>query len=318
MELITDLATATSDTRLRPCAATIGFFDGVHLGHRYLIGLVREAAAARSLASLVITFPVHPRKVMQAGYQPRMLSSFDEKCTLLADTGVDYCAALPFTRELAAYSAREFMQMLYDRLQVRALVIGYDHRFGRNRSEGFAEYCRYGDAMGMEVLRAEAYERGGASVSSSVVRLLLEEGEVALAAGCLGYNYALTGRVIGGQQIGRTLGYPTANIEVADGDKLIPADGVYAVRVSVGSQTYKGMLNIGLRPTIEAASGRTIEVHLLHFEGNLYDTLLRVEFVARIRGEQKFPTREALAARLQEDAREAEWLNISGNGQTNR
>ncbi len=306
MRLITDLS-ETQAPLLSPSVATIGFFDGVHRGHRFLIGQVLDAARVRGLSSMLITFPQHPRMVMQTSYQPRLLTTFDEKCSLLSTTGADVCVALPFTRELAALSARQFMQqVLRDRLQVRTLVIGYDHRFGHDRTEGFDDYVRYGAELGMEVLRAEAFVMGATNVSSSVARASLEAGEVDVAARCLGYNYFLDGRVTTGQQIGRTLGFPTANLQVDDSLKLVPADGVYAVRVQVEGHIYKGMLNIGCRPTIDEDSRRTIEVHLFHFEGDLYGHLLRVEFLRRIRGEQKFSSREALARQLQQDARACE------------
>lgn len=306
MRLITDISDAQTVV-LTPSVATIGFFDGVHRGHRFLIGQVLDAARVRGLSSMLITFPQHPRMVMQAGYQPRLLTTFDEKCSLLSATGVDACVALPFTRELSALSARPFMQqVLRDRLQVRTLVIGYDHRFGHDRTEGFDDYVRYGAELGMEVLRAEAFVEGATNVSSSVARASLEAGEVDVAARCLGYDYFLCGSVTTGQQIGRTLGFPTANLQVDDSLKLVPADGVYAVRVHVGTHVYKGMLNIGCRPTIDDDSRRTIEVHLFHFSGDLYGQSLRVEFLRRIRGEQKFHSREALARQLQQDARACE------------
>lgn len=306
MRLITDISEAQA-LPFSPSVATIGFFDGVHRGHKFLIAQVLDAAHVRGLSSMLITFPRHPRMVMQTSYQPRLLTSFDEKCSLLSATGVDMCVALPFTHELAALSAREFMQqVLRDRLQVSTLVIGYDHRFGHDRTEGFEDYVRYGDELGMEVIRAEAFVEGATNVSSSVVRAFLERGEVDVAARCLGYNYFLDGRVVAGQQIGRTLGFPTANLQVEDACKLIPAGGVYAVRVQVDGHIYKGMLNIGCRPTIDEDPRRTIEVHLFRFEGDLYGRLLRVEFLRRIRGEQKFSSREALARQLQQDARVCE------------
>lgn len=306
MRLITDISDLQTSP-LPPSVATIGFFDGVHVGHRFLVRQVCEVARERHLSSLLITFPVHPRMVMQADYQPRLLSTFDEKCTLLASTEADYCVALPFTRELAALSAHDFMQqVLRDQLHVHTLVIGHDHRFGHNRTEGFADYVRYGDELGMEIVRADSYQLDDTNISSSVARASLEAGEVDKAARCLGYDYFLDGHVISGQQIGRTLGYPTANVQVDNPLKLIPADGVYAVRVRTEGHIYKGMLNIGCRPTIDDDTHRTIEVHLLHFEGNLYGHPLHIEFVRRIRGEQKFLNREALAHQLQLDAKEAE------------
>ena len=288
---------------LSPSVATIGFFDGVHCGHKFLIRQVCEVARVRNLSSLLITFPMHPRMVMQSDYQPRLLSTFDEKCSLLSCTDVDSCVALPFTHELASLSARDFMRLiLRDRLKVRTLVIGYDHRFGHNRSEGFADYVRYGEELGIEVLQAEALVMNDIHVSSSVVRAFLDAGEVCMAARCLGYDYFLDGVVVTGQQIGRTLGFPTANIQVNDSLKLIPADGVYFVRVRLDGQAYKGMLNIGCRPTIDKDTHRTIEVHLLHFDGDLYGSMLRIEFVRRIRGEQHFHSRDALIHQLRYDA----------------
>lgn len=306
MKLITDL-TNLQQSSLLPSVATIGFFDGVHCGHRSLIGQVCRVAAERSLATMLVTFSAHPRMVMQADYQPRLLSTLEEKVRLLSQTGVDYCVPLHFTRELATLSAHDFMQhVLRDQLKVRTLVIGYDHRFGHNRAECFEDYVRYGQELGMEVIRAEAYQLDGAHVSSSVVRTLLGKGDVAMASHCMGYDYSLEGEVIGGQQIGRTLGFPTANLQMVDPLKIVPADGVYAVHVQVDGHTYKGMLNIGCRPTIDDDTRRTIEVHLFHFEGNLYGRLLRVEFLRRIRGEQKFSSREALARQLRLDAEACE------------
>ena len=306
MQLITDIDIIQQELLL-PSVATIGFFDGVHCGHRSLIGQVCRVAAERSLATMLVTFSAHPRMVMQADYQPRLLSTLEEKVRLLSQTGVDYCVPLHFTRELATLSAHDFMQhVLRDQLKVRTLVIGYDHRFGHNRAECFEDYVRYGQELGLEVIRAEAYQLDGAHVSSSVVRTLLDKGDVLMAAHCLGYDYSLEGEVIGGRQIGRTIGFPTANLQIIDSLKIIPADGVYAVRVHVDDATYKGMLNIGCRPTIDEDVRRTIEVHLLHFEGNLYGKRLRIEFLRRIRGEQKFCSREALAHQLRLDAESCE------------
>lgn len=293
----------------RPCAATIGFFDGVHIGHRYLIRQVTEKAADRSLASLLVTFPIHPRRVMQNGWQPELLTSFSEKCQLLATTGADYCVTLPFTSAMASLSAHDFMQqVLHDHLQVRTLVIGHDHRFGHHRCEGFADYVRYGEKMDMEVVQAQALptEESETTISSSVIRQLLGKGAVEEAARCLGYNYFMEGHITEGYRIGRTLGYPTANLHPDEPDKLSPADGVYAVRAHLGNEVYKAMLNIGRRPTIGQGEERTIEAHLLGFSGNLYHQSMRIEFVARLRDEQKFLSREALAAQLKADAAEAE------------
>ena len=194
-----------------------------------------------------------------------------------------------------------FMELLHVRFNVQALVIGYDHRFGHNRSEGFADYCRYGKELGMEVIHAQALEEDGLSISSSLIRNLLKEGDVVRANRYLGYRYYLDGQVVSGYQVGRKLGFPTANLQPSCPDKLIPKEGVYAVYAYVEGKRYAGMLNIGSRPTIGNGTERSIEVHLIGFEGNLYQHALRVEFMQYIREEQKFEGIETLIAQLQQD-----------------
>lgn len=288
---------------VKPCVATIGFFDGVHRGHRFLIEQVKELAAKRKLSSTLITFPVHPRKVMQADYQPKLLSTPEEKEELLLQAGADRCVILPFTHELSRLSAYEFMRdVLQKQLNVRILVIGYDHRFGHNRSEGFEDYCRYGEEIGMEVVKARAYVANGVNISSSVIRAFLSEGEIHLANKCLGYRYFLEGTIVDGYKVGRTIGFPTANLSVSNPDKLIPANGVYAVKVHLEGHEYKGMLNIGHRPTLDNGAQRSIEVHILHFSSDIYQKTMRIEFVDRIRDEKKFRRVEELVAQLGRDA----------------
>ena len=297
----------TSDIGSRPSVATIGFFDGVHRGHRYLIEQVCAVAAGRGLASSVVTFPVHPRKVMQADYHPKLLTTCDEKVSLLAKTGVDYCMMLDFTPEIARLSAREFMSILKDRYQIQALVVGYDHRFGHNRSEGFEDYVHDGRELGMEVLLARAYSYSKetsvteVTVSSSAIRGLLQEGNVSEAAEYLGYDFFLDGTVVGGYQVGRKIGFPTANLRVSDSDKLIPCDGVYAVRVCVEGKEYGGMLSIGYRPTLENGPDRSIEVHIFRFDADIYQQPMRLSFVRRTRPELKFDSIEELIAQLHRD-----------------
>lgn len=292
----------TSDIALRPSVATIGFFDGVHRGHRYLIKQVREVAAARGIASSVITFPIHPRKVMQSDYHPALLTTCDEKVALLAETGIDYCMMLDFTPELARLSAKQFMEMLKEQYQIQALVVGYDHRFGHNRSEGFEDYVRYGQELGMEVLLAHAYSYNEDSiVSSSIIRQFLQQGKVAEAADCLSYQFFLEGRVVGGYRVGRKIGFPTANLHVNDPDKIIPADGVYAVYVYLNGVRYGGMLSIGYRPTIGNGTDRSVEVNIFHFNSDIYNQPMRITFVRYMRPELKFDTVEELVARIHQD-----------------
>jgi len=295
-----------------PCVATIGFFDGVHRGHRFLIDSVKAETGRRGMASAVITFDRHPRTVTGNGFRPQMLNTPYEKQELLAETGVDVCAVVPFTAELAAMSARDFMRrILHGRLNVRTLITGYDNRFGHNRAEGFEDYVRYGAETGMEVRRADAFVLNGVNVSSSVVRAFLSEGEVEMAARCLGYRYRTAGRVVGGMRQGRRIGFPTANIDVTGSGKMIPANGVYAVLVRVEgiSEAYTGMMNIGTRPTF-GGGDVSLEVHILNFSGDIYDRKIEVEFVKRIRAERKFASAERLREQLEEDRKECELLSL--------
>ena len=298
--------TLTDPLPYQACVATIGFFDGVHRGHRFLIRQLTRYAVGHDLASLLVTFRTHPRQVMQAAYQPQLLTTYDEKCGQLATTGADYCLTLDFTTALAALSARRFMaEILKEKLSVKVLVIGYDHRFGHDRSEGFAEYVEYGRELGMEVVRADAFAMSEVNVSSSMVRACLAEGEVGIAARCLTRPYEITGRVVHGFHVGHELGFPTANIQVEDSQKLIPKNGVYAVWVKgkIGGEehVWGGMLNIGLRPTMENGENRTIEVHLLDFAGDLYGCRLTLSFVRRLRDERKFRNKGELVHQLRDD-----------------
>lgn len=296
------LFSETSDIDFRPSVATIGFFDGVHRGHRYLIEQVREVAAARGIASSVITFPIHPRKVMQSDYHPALLTTCDEKVALLAETGIDYCMMLDFTPELARLSAKQFMEVLKEQYQIQALVVGYDHRFGHNRSEGFEDYVRYGQELGMEVLLAHAYSYNeDSTVSSSAIRQFLQQGKVSEAADYLSYRFFLEGTVVGGYRVGRKIGFPTANLHVNDPDKIIPADGVYAVYVYLDGVRYGGMLSIGYRPTIGNGTDRSVEVNIFHFNSDIYNQPMRITFVRYMRPELKFDTIEELIARIHQD-----------------
>lgn len=296
MQIITDAIQS-----LPPCAATIGCFDGVHRGHQYLLHQVYEIARQEGLSTALITFPVHPRQVMQSDYQPQLLSCLPQKTSLIQSLQGDYCLMLPFTRELSRLTAREFMQFLHEQYNVRILVIGYDHRFGHNRSEGFEDYCRYGKELGIQVLQAQALTEEGVSISSSVIRNLLKEGNVAQANHYLGYSYYLDGTVVDGYKVGRKLGFPTANLLPSCPDKLVPAEGVYAVYAYIEGNRYKGMLNIGHRPTVHNGTDRSIEVHILDFSDNIYHKQMRIEFMHFVRREKNFPNLDALIEQLTQD-----------------
>lgn len=281
--------------------ATIGFFDGVHLGHRFLIDEVKAAAAQRGLPSAVITFPTHPRSVLQQAYQPRLLNSFADKLRLLATTGVDYCIVLDFTEALSQLSAEAFLRILATQWRVKGLMIGYDHRFGHDRRDGFEQYVEYGQRWGIEILKAAAFDAGHTAVSSSEIRRLVQEGKVERAAQLLTYAYHISGRIVSGYKVGRTLGFPTANIQPDDPMQLLPGIGVYAVWVEVAGQRYKGMLYIGSRPTLDNGTQLSIEVHILHFSGDIYNDPIRVSFAHFVRGDEKFDSLEALKAQLMSD-----------------
>ena len=284
-----------------PTVATIGFFDGVHLGHRFLIQQVKVAAIQTGWQSSIITFPVHPRQVIQSDYQPQLLSSPEEKIELLASTEVDNCILLPFTFELSMLTAREFMQLLYDKYHVRMLVIGYDHRFGHNRAETFEDYCRYGRELGIHIMQATAYTQEQDKVSSSAIRRALQTGNIRTATKYLGYHYFLEGTVVDGYKVGRKIGFPTANLRVDFPNKLIPSVGVYAVFVHINGQKYKGMLNIGHRPTINNGNDLSIEVHILDFKEDIYHQKIRIEFIDFLRPEMKFNSVDELIQQMQKD-----------------
>ena len=280
--------------------ATIGFFDGVHRGHQHLLRQVLEVAHQRHMASLVVTFFQQPRHVVTHETDRFfLLTTTNEKLHLLQQAGIDHCEVMEFTQELALMTAHDFMKLLHDKYGVSALVIGYDHRFGHNRSEGFDDYVRYGKQLGIEVLQATQFP----AVSSTKIRELLLEGDLEAANQILGYRYMLEGQVVNGFHIGQTMGFPTANLQVAP-EKLIPADGVYAVMVELDGEQHQGMLNIGTRPTLANSDERSIEVHIFDFHDNIYDKELRLSLVKRTRGEVRFASKEQLILQLQQDAAE--------------
>lgn len=290
--------------QLPPCVATLGFFDGLHLGHRFLIGRVTAEARTLGLPSAVVTFDRHPREVLHQDYLPELLTTLNAKLQLMAQTGVDIAVVLHFDCQMAALSAHDFMaRVLRAQLNVEKLVIGYDNRFGHNRAEGLADYVRHGHALGMEVEQCPAFELDGIQVSSSVVRSLLKEGEVELAARCLGRPYALRGTVVHGYSQGRRMGFPTANL-VPTLHQLVPANGVYAVRATIEGQPapLPAMTNIGTRPTF-GGTQRTVETHVFGLQANLYGRPLTLAFEKRIRSERRFDNVGQLVDQLKDDER---------------
>lgn len=284
----------------KPCVATIGSFDGVHIGHRYLIGQVIRLAEESGLASMVVTFPNHPVKVLHPDYQPKLLSLADDKVQLLRTTGVDLISLVEFTRELSMLSAREFMQkVLKERFNVRVLVIGYDNHFGHDR-KSFPDLLEYGKEMGIKVVQSEELP-SELKASSTIVREALQRGDIDAATAVLGHPYTIKGKVVNGFHVGTKIGFPTANICVHP-DKLLPMYGAYCVR-ALG---HIGMMNIGYRPTLDNGPQRSIEVHLLDFDRDIYGEEIEIEFVKFLRGERKFGSVEELRLQLKKDENECQ------------
>jgi riboflavin kinase/FMN adenylyltransferase len=287
----------------RHAVVTIGSFDGVHAGHQRIIEQVIALASEYGGESVVVTFHPHPRQVIypkDSGIQ--LLTTLEEKTALLGRLGVDHLVVVPFTVEFSQLNADEYVEkFLYGRFRPRCVVIGYDHRFGLNR-QGDINYLHwYSERLGFEVREIEKQEIDNLAVSSTKIRNALMAGDVALAARFLNHYYPLTGTVVAGNQIGSDLGFPTANLDLGSPDKLIPPDGVYAVRVFHRERQYGGMLYIGHRPTLPGKKARSIEVNIFHFDEKIYGDKLRVELVAHIRGDQTFENLEDLKAQLKRD-----------------
>lgn len=289
--------------------ATIGFFDGVHRGHQFMIDSLTTMAHAQGRQSLVITFDRHPRQVVHADYVPQLITTTDEKLQLLHATAADRIEMLHFDAQMAQLSAYEFMrQVLHEKYGVAMLLTGYDNRFGHNRAEGFADYVRYGEEMSMKVLQNTPIDIDGLRVSSSLIRRLIVEGNITKANNCLGHPYSITGSVAHGFQEGRRIGFPTANIVPESAEKLVPGNGVYATRVSVeGGEWMPAMLNIGTNPTFQRQQ-TTIEAHIIGFEDDIYGRKVRVEFGRKLRDEQRFESIEALQKQLEADKKKVEMV----------
>ena len=289
---------------------TSGTFDGVHIGHQRILARLREVARGSDAPAVVITYWPHPRLVL--GPPPshpelldlQLLNTLEERITKLAELGVDYLLIVPFTKEFAQWTSEEYIQqLLLKALGTKQLVIGYDHRFGKNREGGFEYLSHNADRYGLSVEEIPREDVDAVGVSSTRIRQALRQGDIATANRYLGYQYPLTGLVMHGRKLGRTIGYPTANLVVDEPLKLVPARGVYAVWATTAAKTrHPAMLSIGVRPTIGNNLVQTIEVNLLDFTGDLYDQLLTLEFVAWLRAEEKYDGLGALTAQLALDA----------------
>lgn len=287
--------------------ATIGFFDGVHLGHNYLLERLKSEAQQKSMQSVVVTFGNHPRLFFDPNCGLRQLTLSEEKIDLLKQKGVDEVVMLQFDAQLSRLTSREFMQLLVEQYEIKVLLMGYDHHFGSDRATLFDEYVEYGRQLGLEVKRCDGFRESEVMVSSSKVRRALELWDIPLANKLLGYKYFIKGRVVEGQKIGRKIGFPTANLQI-NNLKLIPSDGVYVVDVVVKSEVYRGILNIGTRPTV-SGDERTIEVHIIGYEGKeLYGETLELRFNKFLRHEQKFSSLDDLREQIRKDFNQANIL----------
>ncbi|MCF8257225.1 MAG: bifunctional riboflavin kinase/FAD synthetase [Flavobacteriales bacterium] len=296
--------------KVNRAVVTTGTFDGVHIGHRRIIGRMTELARKVDGESVLLTFDPHPRMVLfPDDHGLQLLSTLDEKIALLEEAGIDNLIVHPFTKEFSRISSMDFVRkILADQLGTHRLVIGYDHHFGRNREGSFEHLKEYGPLYGFEVEEIPAQEVDDVSVSSTKVRRALAEGDVATASEYLGADYRLSGQVVEGRRLGRTLGFPTANIRVSDPHKLIPANGVYAANMHINGKKFGAMLNIGYRPTVDTIPTRTIEAHIFDFDGDLYGASVEVRFRSRIRDERKFDSVDELRMQLEMDSNKARQL----------
>lgn len=281
---------------------TTGTFDGVHQGHQLVINSLISTAKKIGGESTILTFFPHPRIVLQQHTDLKLLNTLDEKIDLLEKTGVDNLVIIPFTKEFSRLTSLSFVrELLVNTLSTKELIIGYDHHFGRNREGSFKHLMEYGPMYGFKVHEIPAMDVEKVKISSTKIRRALLDGRIMEANTLLGYKYYLSGKVIKGKQIGKKMGFPTANINVENKHKLIPKIGVYAVTIEVEESNYKGMLNIGVRPTFEDGDKTTIEVNLFDFEKDLYGHDLKVSFVERVRDEKSFESSDDLITQLKKD-----------------
>ncbi|MBD5332137.1 MAG: riboflavin biosynthesis protein RibF [Bacteroides sp.] len=297
-----NLITSPDNSRRR--IAAVGMYDGVHLGHRFLIDYLGVEARSRGLVPSVVTFMRHPLTVVRPSEAPMLLDNVEDRVIKLSEAGAEDIIMLSFNDSLHHMSAEKFLSRLKNRYGIQALVIGFNNRLGHDLPSTIDQYRTIGSAVGIDVIPAPEYRGTGAPISSSAIRQYLREGDIAKATEALGGHYMLRGKVVDGKHLGRTLGFPTANILPSGEDQLIPRHGVYAAWVTTpDGRRRRGVVNIGTRPTVETTPGAapSIEVHIIDFQGYIYDEELRVEFVDRLRPERCFPSTDKLVAQIKED-----------------
>lgn len=288
-------------TSKKNTVVTIGTFDGVHVGHRKIISRLIESAQANDWESVVLTFFPHPRMVLQKDADIKLINTIEERGTLLDSLGLDHLVIHPFTIDFSRMYAEDFVEeILVNALQARKVIIGYDHRFGRNRNANIEDLKRYGEQFGFEVEEISKQELEDVAISSTKIRNALIEGNIQKANAYLGYPIMLQGEVVHGRHLGKTLGYPTANLKIAENYKLIPAQGVYVVQSVIDGNLVYGMMNIGTNPTV-GGMDQTIETYFLDFDGDLYGKQIAIEILSHIREEKNFESVEILVKAMEED-----------------
>lgn len=281
--------------------ATIGTFDGVHVGHQRILKDLIQTAKKENKDSILLTFFPHPRMVLQENVTIELLNTIDEKSALLEEMGLDYLIIHPFSKEFSRLTALDFVRdILVNQLNTSKLIIGYDHHFGKNREGNINQLREYSHLYDFEVEEIPAQDIDNISVSSTKIRSALHAGNLKTANTYLGYNFSLSGVVVNGKKLGGTIGFPTANISIKEDYKLIPKTGVYVIKSILNDQVYFGMMNIGYRPTVDG-NHQTIEAHFFNFDGDLYDVFLKIELLYFLRDEEKFNSVDDLIIQLNQD-----------------
>ncbi|AUP79726.1 bifunctional riboflavin kinase/FAD synthetase [Flavivirga eckloniae] len=286
---------------VEPTVVTIGTFDGVHIGHQKIVKHLISTGEADGLKSVILTFFPHPRMVLQKDFNIKLINTINERRQILKGLGLDYLIIKEFTKKFSRLTAEDFVkQVLVDKLHAKKVIIGYDHRFGRNRNANIDDLKKFGEVYGFEVEEISAQDINDVAVSSTKIRKALKEGDVIKANAFLGYNFSIAGTVTKGKGLGRQLNFPTANIKVEEDYKLIPKQGSYIVKAMVDEALIYGMMNIGLNPTVNGEK-ETIEVHFFNFNDDIYGKNVQIELLSRIRDEEKFESVEALKMQLKKD-----------------
>ena len=300
------IKTAADYKQIKSSVITIGTFDGVHVGHQQIIHRLVDTARKNDLQALVLTFFPHPRMVIQNDANIKLINTIDEKAKQLEQLGVDHLVVKEFTKSFSRLTALEYVRdILVNKLKVKHIIVGYDHHFGRNRTANINELKEFGAFYDFEVTEIEPQEVDDVAVSSTKIRSAILKGNIPTANKFLGYNFMLTGTVIKGKGLGKTLDFPTANIQIEAAYKLIPKHGVYVVKSQINGVEVFGMMNIGKNPTVSEGNQTKIEVHFFDFNANLYGAVLKIELLDHLRSEIKFPNIEALKLQLEKDKADA-------------